>query len=97
MIHTHRHPCVASKPEDRAVHDDRHESRSERRNDGLGWGDLASAGLTVAVAIAIGVVAGWLLDNLLGTLPIFLFLGLLLATAGAVWYLVLKFRTYLSK
>jgi F0F1-type ATP synthase assembly protein I len=79
------------------VHDDRHESRSGRNNDGLGWGDLANAGLTVAVAIAIGVVVGWLLDRLLGTLPVFLFLGLLLSVAGAVWYLVLKFRTYLSK
>jgi F0F1-type ATP synthase assembly protein I len=75
------------------VHDDRRESR----NDGLGWGDLATAGVTVAVAIAIGVVAGWLLDSLLGTLPVFLFLGLLLSVAGAVWFLVLKFRTYLSK
>lgn len=67
------------------------------RDEGLGWGDLATAGLTVAGAIAIGVVAGWLVDRLLGTLPIFLFVGLLLSVAGAVWYLVLKFRTYLTK
>jgi F0F1-type ATP synthase assembly protein I len=71
------------------VHDDRRE--------GLGWGDLASAGLTVAGVIAVGVVVGWLIDRLLGTLPIFLFLGLLVSVAGAVWYLVLKFRAYLTK
>jgi len=71
------------------VHDDRRE--------GLGWGDLATAGLTVASVIAIGVVVGWLVDRLLGTLPIFLFVGLLLSVAGAVWYLVLKFRAYLTK
>lgn len=67
------------------------------RRDSLGWGELATAGLTVAVAIAVGVAAGWLVDGLLGTLPIFLFLGLLLGVAGSVWYLVLKFRTYLTK
>ena len=67
------------------------------RRDGLGWGDLATAGLTVAGSIAIGVVVGWLVDRLLGTLPIFLFVGLLLSVAGAVWYLVLKFRAYLTK
>lgn len=67
------------------------------RRDGLGWGDLATAGLTVAAAIAVGVVVGWLVDRLLGTLPIFLFVGLLLSIAGAVWYLVLKFRAYLTK
>jgi F0F1-type ATP synthase assembly protein I len=71
------------------VHDDRRE--------GLGWGDLASAGLTVAGVIAVGVVVGWLIDRLLGTLPIFLFVGLLVSVAGAVWYLVLKFRAYLTK
>jgi F0F1-type ATP synthase assembly protein I len=65
--------------------------------DGIGWGELATAGVTVAIAIAAGVVLGWLVDRLLGTLPIFLFLGLLLGVAGAVWYLVLKFRTYLTK
>ena len=71
------------------MHDDRRE--------GLGWGDLASAGLTVAGVIAVGVVVGWLIDRLLGTLPIFLFVGLLVSVAGAVWYLVLKFRAYLTK
>ncbi len=67
------------------------------RSDGIGWGDLATAGLTVASFIAIGVVVGWLVDRLLGTLPIFLFAGLLLSVAGAVWYLVIKFRAYLTK
>lgn len=67
------------------------------RRDSLGWGDLATAGLTVAITIAAGVVVGWLVDGLLGTLPIFLFLGLLLGVAGAVWFVVLKFRTYLTK
>ncbi len=67
------------------------------RRDGLGWGDLATAGLTIAAAVAVGVGLGWLVDRLLGTLPIFLFLGLLLGVAGAVWYLVKKFRPYLTK
>jgi F0F1-type ATP synthase assembly protein I len=53
--------------------------------------------VTTAGVIAVGVVLGLLVDHLLGTLPIFLFVGLLLGIAGAVSYLVSKFRKYLTK
>lgn len=71
------------------------EGRSE--GDNLGWSDLLGMGATTAGAIALGVVVGLLVDHLLDTLPIFLFVGLLAGIAGALWYLILKFRTYLSK
>lgn len=71
--------------------------QNDPRDNSLGWGELATAGVTVAITIAAGVLVGWLVDRLLGTLPIFLFLGLLLSVAAAVWYLVLKFRRYLTK
>jgi len=93
VIHTHRHRCVVSPSEDQAVHDDPRESRQ----DGLGWGDLISMGVTTAAVITVGVVVGLLVDHLLNTLPIFLFVGLLLGVAGAVSYLVSKFRMYLTK
>lgn len=75
--------------------DDHSDERSG--GEGLGWSDLLGMGATTAAAIALGVVAGLLVDHLLDTLPIFLFVGLLLGVVGAVWYLVTKFRTYLSK
>jgi F0F1-type ATP synthase assembly protein I len=67
------------------------------QSENLGWSDLISMGVITAVALAIGMGLGLLVDHVLGTLPVFLFVGLLLGLAGAVWYLVLKFRSYLSK
>ena len=70
---------------------------SESRSDSLGWSDLLGMGITIAGVIAVGVVLGLVVDHLLGTQPIFLFVGLLLGIAGAVSYLVSKFRKYLTK
>lgn len=64
--------------------------------DNLGWSDLLGMGAIVAGALAVGLGLGLLVDHLLGTLPIFVFVGLVLALGGSVWYLVLKFRTYLN-
>jgi F0F1-type ATP synthase assembly protein I len=70
---------------------------TEGRSESLGWSDLIGMGVTTAGVIAVGVVLGLLVDHLLGTMPIFLFVGLLLGIAGAVSYLVSKFRKYLTK
>ncbi|HEY2297406.1 MAG TPA: AtpZ/AtpI family protein [Jatrophihabitans sp.] len=70
---------------------------TEGRNESLGWSDLIGMGVTTAGVITVGVVVGLVVDHLLGTLPIFLFVGLLLGIAGAVSYLVSKFRKYLIK
>ncbi|MGH8860011.1 MAG: AtpZ/AtpI family protein [Jatrophihabitantaceae bacterium] len=53
-------------------------------------------GLSVAAALILGLGLGWLLDSVLGTLPIFLFVGLAVGIAAATAILVNKFRTYLS-
>ena len=38
---------------------------------------FAGLGLLNAVCLGLGLVVGWLIDSALGTLPIFLFLGLI--------------------
>jgi F0F1-type ATP synthase assembly protein I len=97
VSHTHRHPCVGSRSERTAVEDGDSPSNTRSTGDNLGWSDLLGMGATTAAAIALGLVVGLLVDHLLNTAPVFLFVGLLVGVAGAVWYLVLKFRTYLSK
>ena len=37
---------------------------------------FAGLGMLNAICLAIGLVAGWFVDKALGTLPLFLFLGL---------------------
>jgi F0F1-type ATP synthase assembly protein I len=92
VIHTHRHPRVVSPAEAAVGSDD----RGKGAGNGVGWSEMLGVGATAAGAIAAGILLGLLVDHLLGTLPIFLFVGLLLGIAGSVWYLVLKFRSYLS-
>lgn len=62
----------------------------------LGWSALLNMGVAAAASIAIGLGAGWLVDSLADTTPIFLFLGLILGVAGAVRYTWLKIRVYLK-
>lgn len=45
---------------------------------------FAGLGLLNALCLGVGLVAGWLLDRALGTLPLFLFLGLLAGIAAGV-------------
>ena len=63
--------------------------------DDLGWGALLNMGAVVAVVIVAGLGAGWLVDSLAKTSPIFLLVGLLAGLAGAVSYTVAEFRKYL--
>jgi F0F1-type ATP synthase assembly protein I len=64
--------------------------------DDLGWSTLLNMGAVVAVVIVLGLGAGWLVDSLTDTTPIFLFLGLALGIAGAGRYTYLEFRKYLK-
>jgi F0F1-type ATP synthase assembly protein I len=45
---------------------------------------FAGLGLLNALCLAVGLVLGWLLDRALGTLPLFLFLGLIAGVAMGV-------------
>ncbi len=49
-------------------------------------------GITFLVIIAGLTVGGYLLDNLLGTLPLFLLLGLVVGFATALFYIYLQLK-----
>lgn len=46
---------------------------------------FASLGLMNAICLAGGLVAGWFLDQALGTLPLFLLLGMVAGIGAGVW------------
>jgi len=45
---------------------------------------FAGIGMMNALCLAVGLVGGWLLDRALGTLPLFLFVGLIAGIATGV-------------
>lgn len=45
---------------------------------------FAGIGLMNAICLALGLTAGWFVDRALGTLPLFLFLGLILGIGVGV-------------
>ncbi len=46
---------------------------------------FASLGLLNAICLGLGLTAGWFVDQALGTLPLFLFIGLVLGIAAGVF------------
>jgi F0F1-type ATP synthase assembly protein I len=52
--------------------------------------------VVLAALFAVGIALGWLVDSLLDTSPIFVFVGLALGTTAACWYAVTEFRKYLK-
>jgi F0F1-type ATP synthase assembly protein I len=62
----------------------------------LGWSELLGMGIVTAAVLVVGLGVGWLIDDLAGTTPIFIMIGLALGIVGAVAYVVMKFRSYLN-
>lgn len=62
----------------------------------LGWSQFLSMGAVTAGVVVVGLVLGLVVDHLLGTLPIFLFVGLAVGLVGAATYNVVTIRTYLK-
>jgi F0F1-type ATP synthase assembly protein I len=62
----------------------------------LGWSSLLGMGIVTAAVLVAGLGIGWLIDDLAGTTPIFIMVGLALGIVGAGSYIVTKFRTYLN-
>lgn len=50
-----------------------------------GWAYLGM-GTTTAVVLVLPMGLGWLVDDLAGTLPIFVLVGLVVGIAAAAWY-----------
>ena len=61
-----------------------------------GFSTLLGMGAVIAAQLVAGFLLGWLVDNLAGTTPIFLLIGLLLGIVGAVGYTVVEFRKFLK-
>lgn len=57
---------------------------------------MLGIGIACAVMMSVGLGLGWLVDDQLNTMPIFVLTGLVLGLAGAGTYLVVQFRKYLS-
>lgn len=46
--------------------------------------EFAGLGLMNAMCLGLGLFGGWLVDRALGTLPLFMFIGLVLGIAAGV-------------
>ena len=65
-------------------------------SDGLGLSELLGLGAVAAAVLAVGLALGWLVDTVVGTFPIGLFVGLALGIVGACSYAVVEFRKFLK-
>ena len=65
-------------------------------NEGLGWSDLLGLGLVAAGTLAAGIALGWLIDDALGTSPIFILIGVALGVVAIVAYSIAKFHSALT-
>ena len=61
-----------------------------------GWQTLLGMGAAIAALLVIGMAAGWLVDSLAHTRPIFIVVGLALGIVAAVVYTVRLFRQFLK-
>ncbi len=64
------------------------------RSSSPNWFTLLGLGLTNALCLAAGLGAGWGVDILLGTRPVFIFVGLVVGVAtgvAATWVEMRKF------
>ena len=84
MIPKHRHPRPVSP------------SGASVAQQNLGWSSLLGMGAVNAAVIAVGLGLGWLVDNLLGTMPAFILSAWRSGSSGAATYVVVQFRTYLK-
>jgi F0F1-type ATP synthase assembly protein I len=57
-----------------------------------GLANVLGLGIVTALILVIGFGAGWLVDRLLHTFPIFVFVGLALGVAGAGRYTYIAIR-----
>jgi F0F1-type ATP synthase assembly protein I len=57
-------------------------------------GDLLSMGVTLALCVAAGFGLGWLVDQAVGTFPVFALIGLLLGVGAASLYVYKLFKRY---
>jgi hypothetical protein len=60
------------------------------------WQTLLGMGAVNAALLAGGLALGWLVDAVLGTVPIFILVGVALGIVGDVAYTTARFRQFLK-
>ncbi|MGH4021902.1 MAG: AtpZ/AtpI family protein [Pseudonocardiaceae bacterium] len=58
---------------------------------------LLSFGITTALCLVAGLAVGWLVDELLDTLPVFTLVGLAVGIVGTCWYVYAELKKYLKE
>lgn len=65
---------------------------SHENNAGDGYARFLGLGFTFLLVLGILTMVGFYVDRLLGTLPLFLFVGLGIGFAGALYYVYLALK-----
>ncbi len=68
-------------------------TESRRRETGPGYARLFGVGFAFILTVGIFTAIGFFVDRLLGTLPLFLIVGLGLGFAGGLYYLYRALKT----
>lgn len=82
---------------ERRARQDGHGGRALYRPSGMpgsAWGLAWRLGVEMAAALVFGIGAGWLLDDALGTQPIFLLILAFLGIASGIWNTLRLTRQY---
>ena len=66
---------------------------SRRRDTGPGYARLFGVGFTLIFIIGVLTAAGFFVDKLFGTLPLFLIAGLGIGFAGGLYYVYLALKS----
>ena len=64
--------------------------------DGPQLSTLLGLGATTAAFLLIGLGLGWLLDEVLDSLPVFVLIGLALGVVGASGYVYAQFKKFMK-
>jgi len=64
--------------------------------DGPDLSTLLGLGVATAAFLVVGLGLGWLADELLDSLPVFVFIGLALGIAGASAYVYAQFKKFMK-
>jgi F0F1-type ATP synthase assembly protein I len=67
------------------------------QNDGPDLSTLLGMGVAIAAFLMIGLGLGWLADELLDSLPVFVLIGLALGIVGASGYVYAQFKKFLKE
>lgn len=64
--------------------------------DGPDLSTLLGLGVATAAFLVAGLGLGWLVDEMLGSLPVFVFIGLALGIASASAYVYAQFKKFMK-